>query len=789
MLQRWKLLVASLAVLVLLDVPTAHALAPEEEAQGFLHQAVLALDQDNVEPALKLLDKCADAGALVADAPWRDAILDGVNQATVAVYMAAAAGKWDQGAYDQSFKLYQRAIDRGRLGLLNDEVRRTAAKALHLHMLQLWLAGDEKQARNVAALARAAADAAWSGQTPEHKALDELSSRIARPRSLEVLVRSEIERTKRSMEAEAPRFPDPRQPWQLGLLAHTLRAFDLAATLFERALAAAEGGTTSLDRAVLIGAREKLEHVRSLVRKLVVRSNVPFYSVEVWRPQAPMPEGSAEAEDATVGVAFTVHPGRYRIKVFNAEYGTCERDDVNVESTDAVAFCRFTAPPVEVTLDAQPRGLEARVTPSDQIDWRALPFALKLMRGRYTLSVKHSKFKEPVQIPFVVTREGRQEFDLDLSRGTMEMAIPADHQTARIRVDGRDIPRALGHSIEVEPGAHIVEVFQVGFETWRSPVVVRPLDRTLVKPVFIAGVGDDEVPPPPGRSVHVSASYAARMHDMELTGYDRNGVLNTVSRTYPVHHARADARWYPVESADPYAPRWLVLVGADVGVASSNPIDDMLLAVVYAGGGVQLLSRGGEWVIIEAAWRIGIDSWSSTWAEGAFTMSALRPVGLGLAARSRVGWLAATADAGFTLGSGIKRQKTSVPGLPSGDVDLDFLGFDASLFVGLDLVDMIRQDDDLDVVFGPVGFLSWYREQRSDKPSPFQALDGGVGARLDISWRLRGAVDTRLFAVAEARFIGDFAPELAPVFDEKSTLDAVAGAGNVSVGAGVEIGF
>lgn len=788
-MQHWKLLVACLAALILLDVPVASALAPEEEAQSFLRQAVVALDQDNVEPALKLLDKCADAGALVRDASWRDAILEGANQATIAVLMAAGAAKWDQGSFDQAFRLYQRAVDRGRLGLLTDEVRRTAAKALHLHMLQLWLAGDEVQARTVAGLARTAAAAAWSGQSAEHKALDELSSRIARPRSLEVLVRSEIERTKRAMEADAPRFPDPRQPWRIGLLAHTLRAFDLATTLFERAMAAAEGGTSTLDSAILIGAREKLEHARALVRKLVVRSNVPFYTVEVWRPDAALPEGSAEADDATAGVSFTVHPGRYIIKVFNAEYGTCERDDIAVESTDAVAVCRFTAPPVAVTLDTQPRGMEARVSPSDQIDWRAVPFALNLMRGRYTLSVKHPKFREPIDVPFVVTREGRQEFDLDLSRGSLELAIPPANQGARVRVDGKDIPRALGNSIDVDAGAHTVEVFQSGFQTWRQAVVVRPLDRTLVKPEFIAGVGDDEVAPPPRRSALVTAGYMARLHDVELTGYDRNGTLNTVSRSYPVHHARVQGRWFPVEDEDPYAPRWLVLVGADVGLASGNPVDDMLLTVVAAGGGVQLLSRGGEWVTLEGSWRIGIDRWKSAWNEGAFTMNALRPLGVGLGARSRVGWLAATADVGFSWGTGQKRQSTSVPGLPTGDVDLTLMGLDAALFVGLDLVDMVKPDDDLDVVFGATGFMSWYSEKRSDKPSAFQALDGGAGARIELSWRIRGAVDTRIFADAELRFIGDFAPELAPVFDEKQALDAVPGAGNLSAGAGVEVGF
>lgn len=764
------------------------ALTPDEEAQSFLRQAVLALEQDNVDPALKLLDKAGDSGAAVQDAPWRDAILEGVHQATLAVLMAAASAKWEQGAYDQSFKYYMRAVDRGGLGPLTDEVRRTAARAVHLHMLQVWLSGDEKSARAVAQVAKQAADAAF-GRSSERTALDDLSTRIARPRSTEVLVRSEIERTKRSLESDGPPFPDPRQPWRLGLLAQTLRGFDLAATLFERSLAATEGSDTSVSRAIRIGAEEKLQHVRSLVRKLVVRSNVPFYSVEVWRPDAQLPEGSAEAEDATAGVEFQVHPGRYIIKVFNAEYGTCDRDDVVVETTDTVARCRFTAPPVEVTLDARPKGLEARVTPSDQIDWRALPFAMNLMRGRYTLSVRHPAFKEPVEVPVVVTREGQQSFDLDLTVGTIEMAIPQENSTARVRVDGRDIPRALGRTIEVEPGAHTVEVFQVGYETWRSPVVVRPLDRTIVKPVLVAGVGDDEVPPPPGRMLHAAAGYGIALRDAELTGFDRNGDVGTISRSYAIHRVLADVRWVPTEGADPYAPRWIVRAAADVGIASGSPVDDMLLATVSAGGGVQLLSRGGEWVTLLAAYTLSVGEWSQTWSEGAFTMNQLLPAGLTIGADSRVGIVAAQLDGRFGWGTGQKRQSTVVPGLPSGDVDLDFMGASAELFVGVDMVDLIVQDDDLDVLLGPTGFFTWYREKRSDKPSPFQVVDGGAGVRVGASWRLRGAVDTRVFAIADMRFLGDLATELAPVFDEKSSLGAVVGAGNVFVRAGVEVGF
>lgn len=789
MLTTPKLLRLACVLAVLASSTRALALSPEEEAQSLLRQAVLSLEQDNVDPALKLLDKCGDAGAAVQDTPWRDAILDGVHQATLAVLIAAGAAKWDQGAFDQSFKYYMRAVDRGGLGPLTDEVRQTAARAVHLHMLQVWLAGDEKSARAVAAVARQTAAAAWSGRSTEHTALDELSSRISRPRSTEVLVRSEIERTKRSMEGEAPPFPDPRQPWRLGLLAQTLRGFDLAGTLYERSLAAAEGLDSPVGRQIRIGAEEKLKHVRSLVRKLIVRSNVPFYSVEVWRPEAPLPEGTAEAEDATAGVSFEVHPGRYLIKVFNAEYGTCERDDVMVESTDAVARCRFTAPPVEVTIDAQPKGLEARVAPSDQIDWRALPFAMNLMRGRYTLSVKHPAFRDPVDVPIVVTRDGQQSFDLDLTVGTIELAIPQEHSTAHIRVDGRDIPRALGRTIEVEPGAHTVEVFQVGFQTWREPVVVRPLDRTLVKPAFVQGVGDDEVPPPPGRMLHAWAGYGLSLRDAELSGYDRNGQQGTIARSYPIHRILADVRWFPGDVADPYAPRWLVRVGMDVGVASTNPVDDMLLATVSAGGGVQLLSRGGEWVTLLAAYTIGINKWSATWSEGAFNMNELLPAGITLGADSRVGIIAAQLDGGFAWGTGQKRQSTIVPGLPSGDVDLDVMGASAELFVGVDLVDLVVQDDDFDVLLGPTGFFTWYREQRSDKPSPFQVIDGGAGLRLGASWRLRGTVDTRFFATADMRFLGDLATELAPVFDEKSSLSAVAGAGNISVRAGVEVGF
>ena len=781
---------AAVLVAVQLCLPLiAQAASPDEEAQSFVRQAVLALEQDNVDTAVKLLDKAADAAALIPDAPWRDAIFDETRTAIIAVLAAAGAAKWESGNFDASYKFYERALGRGGGGLRSDEIRTYAARSIHLHMLQVWLSGDEKAARSLATMAHSVAQSAFSASSSERRDLDALSSKIARPRSLEVLVKSEIERTKRSIEADAPRFPDPRPTYRLGLLAHTVRAFDLAEKLFTKALEATDKSERNEDRAITIGSSEKIEHIRSLTRRVTIRSNVPFYTVELWRPDAPLPEGAADTEDASAGVSFTVYPGRYQVKVFNAEYGTCERDDVIVETVDTVARCRFDAPPVVVTLEAEPKNLEARVAPSDMIEWRALPFTLNLMRGRYTLSVKHPAFRDPVDVPFVVSKDGKQNVSMDLTHGTLEMDMPKEHHTAVVKVDGRDVPRIGGNQVQLTAGAHVVEVFQSGYKSFRQQIVIRPHGQTLVAPRMERGLSDDETPPPERSTLSSRVTYEAALRDFELTGYDRNGDLNTVRRTYPLHQTAADVRVYVGEVPEPYSPRWFVHAGADVAFAQTNPIDDMLLATVRAGFGVELPSRGGEWLQLGAAYQIAFDKWTSTWADGAFNMTETLPIGLAVQALTRLGWLSISIDAGFLMGSGVKRQDSATPNLPTGDVDLDVMVLEARALVGFDLVDLFQPDPDLDVILGPVGYLTWYREQRSDKGAPFQAASGGAGLVLSGRYAIHGPVTTTITGDVEARPFGDLAPELPAIFDEKTRVDAVAGVGNVSFRLGVEVGF
>jgi hypothetical protein len=170
-------------------------------------------------------------------------------------------------------------------------------------------------------------------------------------------------------------------------------------------------------------------------------------------------------------------------------------------------------------------------------------------------------------------------------------------------------------------------------------------------------------------------------------------------------------------------------------------------------------------------------------------MTQLRPIGLSLSALARLGFIEASFETTFDMGTGQKRQSAVIPGLPTGDVDLDVIILEATLFAGIDLVDAIAPDDDLDVTVGPTGYFTWYREKRSDKPSAFQVAAGGAGLRIAAAYTIRGAVDARIGADVEARFFGDMATELPAVFDEKRNVAAVAGIGNLSVGVGVQLGF
>ena len=251
-----------------------------------------------------------------------------------------------------------------------------------------------------------------------------------------------------------------------------LRAYSQAEKYFKK-LTSGRLKTTASNSAELAElvstSKERLVHIRSLRKEVTVRSNVPLYQVEVFRPYAERAIAQREAEDPNEGVTFQLYPGRYRIRVVNPDYGVREEDLPLKGGTEI--DCDFERPPTSVSLFT-PSGTQVKVVPSTMVAFRKTPFYTELYQGAYTLLVKIPHSPETVEVPFIVEKEDQQEFNFNLDFAELDFVLPDQHGDATIKVDGRVIPRQLAGGYRVGVGSHMVEISKPGYEKIVQSVLV-----------------------------------------------------------------------------------------------------------------------------------------------------------------------------------------------------------------------------------------------------------------------------------------------------------------------------
>lgn len=782
--------VAALVATAMLATSAGPAVAanPEDDAQQFYVQAMSAYDTGQFDEALRLLDRAGREAQKLPDKSWRSSVQKTVIEAKVAILYEAGIARWESESYQAALDAFQSCASLlGKKDPRLPKVRKNIAKSAYMLTLQLWLNHQYQKARETARGAEQAAKLAYKEGGPIKTKLDDIYLKITHKHTEELVAAGEIKRAYNELKKDYRILPDPTFAYKLGELGTELRAFGEAERYYAKArdgakkMVAAGSSRAGELQSIISGSQEKLVHIRSLRKQIVVRSNVPNYQVEIFRPYTDDPIEAKESEDAKAGVVFELYPGRYRVKVINADYGVCTREELPLKKESLEISCDFERPPTVVSIDTEPSGVKVKIVPSTMVAARSTPFQTELYRGSYTLQAYMEGFDQPVEVPFVVENETNQEFHFDLDYAELDISVP---DGATVRIDGKF------HVPGVEParvgvGSHVIEITKVGHVPINQRMFVRPRE---VKTLFYEMQKLDDTPPQfvyTAPLLDVRAAYHGDIVGYDLVTKEASGKETAQSTSFPLHHVQALFDIYLTKdkeaSIKPY-----IRAGADIGFALGSPIDSLLMVDGIVGFGL-LLDRWDRAALdANLSYHFLYGFWSDSVVKRPFDMGIIYPVGLGLRTSGHYDAFQAELALGFANGSG-QRNYSDTAG---GGSDIAITWFDLKVFAGADFVDMFGYDRDLDVAVGLVGGMMWYgEEQTPDKgdATSFSTVDGKVGAGLRLRYVTKTNPRTAFMLDLDALFLGGLVPEFPGIIEDK--VDVTSRLGNIDLRAGIELRF
>jgi tetratricopeptide (TPR) repeat protein len=780
----------------------------EEEAQRFYLTAMELYDSRQYEAALSKLADAARAARKLPDRGWRNSVTRQVREAEIGVLYEAGLQAFRIESHEASYSLFKRCLDRMRKGdKRRNTVKRNLAKVAYIRTLQLWLNHKYTQARKIARVAQVNAKSAFPAGDPMRARLDEVHTKITMTHTEELVAQGEIKQAYTELKKDFRVNPDPRFAFQLGELGWQLRLYSEAERYYKKASASAKQGAADGESQLLdlvSQSQERLVHIRSLRKQIRVRSNVPFYDVKLYRPFTEKPHKEAEVEDANEGVVFDVYPGRYRVRVFNADYGVCLRENQRVQRRDLIIECDFEKPPTSVSFDTTPRGVRAKVVPSTMVAFRPTPFYTELYRGSYTLLVQMEGIPDPVEVPFVVQEEEKQDFKFDLDFGEIFIELPDEHRDATLKLDGRIRGLSVTNTYRVSIGSHVVEITKPGYLPIRQKIAVRPREmKTLLYGLTPEKMEiPDDVHAVP--SLDMRVGYKGSFTPMNVT---QNPPGAASAQTSPfsnaLHGAEVEVRAYLVTEADAFAKPFIHL-GTTMDLGIGKPIDTIFLLDLELGFGV-LLNR-----FEEAAWRFSADyglthgMWKDNAVDTNHQAGVLQLASGGLHADGYVSLFHAALDAQFRMGFGGDpggfRYDEGTPvdgqfGSVRYSTHVDTTWLHLAAFVGVDLWDIGGFDRDTDIVLGANVGVQHYAEDHeivaSDEDETLFNSDQdyenttpllGVGVRLrhlfESDGRFRTAVNCRL----DTSFIGGLDRTSPLLLDDEQEIETLLGASSFRLG-------
>ena len=762
--------------------------APEQDAQELYVLAMQAYDTGQFDDSIRLLDRASRAAQKLPDKSWRTSVQKTIVDAKIGILYEAGIARWEAESYRaavdsfvQCEKLLPRKDPRA------DKVRKNIAKSAYMLTLQLWLNHQYNKARDAARQAEIASKAAYKAGSPLKTKLDEIYIKITHKHTEELVSQGEIKQAYNELKKDYKILPDPTFAYKLGELGTELRAFGEAERYFAKAsdraakLVAAGSSRSGELQNIINGSREKIVHIRSLRRKVVVKSNVPHYQVEIYRPYNEDPLDAGESAGAGEGVGFELYPGRYRLKVINADYGVCTREDIPVGRENLELDCDFEKPPTVVSIDTDPTNVKVKIVPSTMIAARRTPFQTELYRGSYTLQASMEDFEGVVEVPFVVENDTHQEFHFNLDYAELDISVP---DGATVRVDGKF--QHLGvEPVRVGIGSHLVEITKPGFLAISQRLFLRPRE---VKTIFYEMQPLDTTPPDfvyEAPALDATVGYTGEIVGYDVTTQAAGEKEKVQSTAFPLHHVIAFFDIYLTNNKDATLKPY-IRTGADIAFAKGSPIDSLMDIDAQLGFGILMdrMEKAALDVHIDYHFRYGF--WTDSIVKPPFEMAVISPLGLGVSGRGNYDAFQVELDLGFSTGSG-QRNITSAAG---GGSDITMTWFELMAFTGLDLVDVFNYNPDLDVALGLTGGMLWYGEDQTPDGKPaesFSSVDGRLGAGLRVRYVTKGSPRTAFMLDVDALFLGGLLPDFPGIVQDK--VDVKSHLGNITIQGAVELRF
>lgn len=728
----------------------------EEAAQEKYLRAMSLYDNGEYDAALTQLGE-ARKEAKKLPRSWRKNVMKVIDGAEVGVLYEAGLMAFESESFQNAYAYFERCLRKmGKKDSRRGPIAKNMTKSAYMLTIQLWLNHRYQQARETARVAQKYAKEAFPKGTKLRDRLDEVHTKITMKHTDELVSQGEIKTAFRELKKDFKILPDPRFAYQLGELGMQLRAYSQAEKYFKKAqnkaLAAGDASEAALQELVQ-DSKERLVHIRSLRKKVIVRSNVPLYQVEVFRPFVERPIAQKQAEDPNAGVTFELYPGRYRFRVVNPDYGVCVKEDIPVRKGQIDIDCDFERPPTSVSFDTTPSGTQVKVVPSTMVAFRKTPFYTELYQGSYTLLVKMRDYPETVEIPFLVEREDQQEFTFSLDFAELDIMLPEMHQDAVVKVDGRLVPSTLNQPYRVGVGTHVIEVRKPGYETITQRMLMGPREiKTLMYDLIPIIVEVDEGRMRTQGALDIGLSYELQLVNYTATGLDENGDEGTLVGAFAAHVAEMGTRIYLGGSAKSSAKPYLLGKGS-ANFALDNPIQSIF--AVGGGAGVGLLMDRmveGEW-ITELTYELESQQWEDIGEETAHTSSMFMPVGLGVHVAGHASFFHTNFTFDFKQGVG---RRDDLVQRCSQDVSLSHL--EVSGFAGADLVDAFSAyNPDFDFVLGVGGGFYSYSEVQTN-------LNNGPGCEA-LSPQGIELGDPRVFSQAKLRYVTGLLPRTAVTFE------------------------
>jgi hypothetical protein len=796
-------MLALLAIAGVLSAQPSGADFPEEAAQAAYLEAMKLYDGQQFDKALKKLDEAANAAKKLPDKTWRANVTKTVKEARLGVLYEAGLTSFRKDAYESSYGYFDKCLAEMPKGdKRRPSVQRSMVKSSYMLTMQLWLARKYDKARESARKAQSIAQVAYPQGSIERERLDAVHYKVTMEGTDEMVARGEIDRAFSELKKDFELQADPRFAYLLGELGTQLRAYSEAERYYMAARDGAKGRTGEEELAALVAqSEEKLVQIKTLRQTVVVKSNVPFYQVEIYRPFREAPLATQQPDDPAKGARFELYPGKYRIQVVNPDFGACVRDDVPVRNTELELECAFEKPPTAVSIDTTPSGVKVRVVPSSMVAFRRTPFYTELYRGSYTLLVEMDDFPGTIEVPFVVEGEGTQDFHFDLDYAELDVQLPADQADASIRVDGRPAPSTPDGTVKVGIGSHLVEVIKPGYEPARQRIFFKPRETKSYIVSLVAVKTDDLSGRGQSSAVELSLAYGARGAAYQVTGRPAGAVAeSTIDASYVMHSVDVGSRIFLTRDGEATA-KWYLPIDLGVQFAVSSPIQAVFTFDALVGAGVQFDRIAKSKWNLEFGYRLSLSSWDDQFTDTRHQLSTLQPLGAFVRGGGHWDMLHLGLNFGYTQGTGRRDDfafVSSTDGVRGCSTDTTLSWLETTASVGVDLVDAFGYRPDIDAVLGGFGGVLMYSEEQRSRRNggsqcnergteSFDRTDPRAGAQFKFRYATGTAIRTGFFLNADLFVLGGLLPQAPVIYDDKTGVDPSFG--NFRVSLGMDLGF